>query len=744
MKERVLSFCLVLMMVLGALFYGAKGVSYAESGSTEDRESGSPADENSWEPSEEMYAPGIIVVMKEISVEDCDTPDPPWAELFPEIPHLSFTYEMFPLPRHVLMTLAGKMTKEEYFARYPRHTELSLAMYEEHYKEIPPTYVPMLYFTLDEGYRYRSYVKYCQELIEQWGGVDYTIANVELRAVPASGRTYEDYDAMFEGKDYALDRLIVVWSKAYSFDDIDFEYMIQNKQLFPGVEYCDSVTDLTAGLYQLVRIQKEYKTKDDYLQKGGTEELWERAQSIDAKNFLRVLVYHLKEEYQNRETLQNMVYMIQEGNSSIPILAMPDYEWKVQMAAVPNDPQYTDQAAAFELIGLPQAWAVAAAETNASVKVAVMDSGIDYLHPDLVGRVDTSLSYDFSDIHNFQADPYPSDAFGHGTKVASVLGAVTNDSAGMAGACPNVELVSYKVLHEDGQGNQRCWATSFAAALAECAFEEIPVANFSWGFDLTSEILTENYLRQVFTTCCTVLTVHAAGNGIMNTDPGVDLDDIGSYIGPGKDFVDFNSPEDVPLYPSLLPDPVDNLISVGACTLTDVPAVFSNYGASSVDLFAPGEDILIPTASGYEPGDGTSFAAPFVSAAAAMLKAMNPALSPAQIKQILVSTVDTDPAYNGKCSSGGRLNVLNAVLTQHTHTHVYQNLGVLSDHKARCTECGIFCTEAHSWTNFGLQFRCYKCGVVSAGIPVDLTVAGNLPEESVPMSLKRQILCGLA
>ena len=741
MKKRALSLCLAIIMAFITLSYVNNGISHAEPDRTEDRESASPADEGSWEPSEEMYADGITIVMDSVSLEDCLVPDFPWGEFFPEIPHLSFVEDKKAFDRHVIMTIAGKLTLEDFLTRYPDQTEESYSY--EAQKSRKTLYWPVLYFELEEGYRYKSYVQYCQRLIDQWDGVEYSVATRAGRAAYLyEKKNYEDYDTLFEGKDYALDRLIVVFKEGVS-QNVDARFNSMFSYEFPGVEYCDGMIDLTAGLYQLVRIQKDYRTKESYLQKGGTEELWEKAQSVDITNFRRIVVYHLKEEYQNRETLQNMVWRI-GGQSARFALAMPDYEWKVQMAAVPNDPQYTDQAAAFELIGLPQAWAVAAAETNSSVKVAVMDSGIDYLHPDLTGRIDASLSYDFSDHGNPVPVLYPTDSIGHGTKVACVLGAITNDSAGMAGACPNVELVSYKVLHEDGQGNQRCWATSFAAALAQCSLDEIPIANISWGFDLESENQTEEWLLQEFAGNPDVLTVHAAGNGIQNDLDGVDWDLIERYVGPGTVYEDYISREYVPLYPSLLPGPVDNLISVGACTLTDVPAVFSNYGASSVDLFAPGEDILIPTASGYEPGDGTSFAAPFVSAAAAMLKAMNPALTPAQIKQILVSTVDTDPAYNGKCSSGGRLNVLNAVLTQHTHTHVYQNLGVLSGHKARCTECGIFCTEAHSWTNFGLQFRCYKCGVVSAGIPVDLTVAGNLPEESVPMSLKRQILCGLA
>ncbi|MBP5153525.1 MAG: S8 family serine peptidase [Lachnospiraceae bacterium] len=680
--------------------------------------------------------------MKTISVEDCLTPDVSWGDCLAEIPYLYYVRDMNVFNRHLIMTMAGKLTLEDFLTRYPNHTEESYYYYVKNYYKT--SYEPLLIFGLEEGYRYKDYIEYCIELIEQWEGVDYAIPILEWQAVPASGKTFEDYDALFEGKEYAMDRLIVVFGSGVSKGNVSVDYILNTSYDYPGTQFCDSVTDLTADLFELVRIQSRYKTKESYLEKGGSEEKWEKAQAVDLTNYRRILVYHLKEEYQNRETLQEIIYRI--GNQPARFeLALPDYEWKVQMASVPTDPYYPDQAAAFGLIDLPQAWPVAAAETASSVKVAVMDSGIDYLHPDLAGRVDTSLSYDFSDPLNVRPDPYPSDSFGHGTRVACVLGAVTNNSIGMAGACPNVELVSYKVLHEDENGQQRCWATSFAAALAQCTSDEIPIANLSWGFDIASENKTETQLLWEFLVNDGVLTVHAAGNGILNNEAGTDLDSIEDYIGPGTAFVDLTSREYVPLYPSLLPGPVDNLISVGACTLTDEPADFSNYGASSVDLFAPGEDIVTSAGNGYSADSyGTSFAAPFVTAAAAMLKAMNPALTSAQIKQILLSTADTDAAYSGKCTSGGRLNVLNAVLTQHTHTHTYQNLGVLNGHMERCTECGISCTEAHSWTNFGLQFRCYKCGVVSAGIPVDLNVVGIQPEETVFASLKRRTFFGLA
>ena len=117
-------------------------------------------------------------------------------------------------------------------------------------------------------------------------------------------------------------------------------------------------------------------------------------------------------------------------------------------------------------------------------------------------------------------------------------------------------------------------------------------------------------------------------------------------------------------------DTLDNLIVTGSSTIEDEMAFDSNYSLSDVDLFAPGENVYslaIPSENGtgnnnlYRFGRGTSYAAPHVAAAAALIMSKATHYTPLQVKQLLMNTVDTSTAFSGKCVSGGRLNVNNAV-----------------------------------------------------------------------------------
>ena len=105
-----------------------------------------------------------------------------------------------------------------------------------------------------------------------------------------------------------------------------------------------------------------------------------------------------------------------------------------------------------------------------------------------------------------------------------------------------------------------------------------------------------------------------------------------------------------------------NVLCVGASDTADRPAAFSNYGAVSVDLFAPGTDILSTFLDGrYARNDGTSMATPLVAGAAALVMAAAPGLSPAQVKAVLMQAGDDKPALDGLSVTGRRLNADAAV-----------------------------------------------------------------------------------
>lgn len=141
-----------------------------------------------------------------------------------------------------------------------------------------------------------------------------------------------------------------------------------------------------------------------------------------------------------------------------------------------------------------------------------------------------------------------------------------------------------------------------------------------------------------------------------------------------------------PNYPSSLD--LDNIISVGASTSNDTKASFSNYGDRSVDIFAPGHAILsTDKTGGYSEDNGTSYAAPYVAGVAALMLAECPGLTTAQIKEKILENADSISALASYCVCGGRLNAYKAV------------------------------SNAHTYTNIGVQFVCIPCGHITTTPP---------------------------
>jgi serine protease len=283
--------------------------------------------------------------------------------------------------------------------------------------------------------------------------------------------------------------------------------------------------------------------------------------------------------------------------------------------------------------------------------VAVLDTGIDYTHPDLAANVFTAPSA-FSvtvgsttincaaGTHGYNAltdTCVPFDDNGHGTHVSGIIGAVGNNSRGVTGVNWTASLMALKVLDAEGTGTttDAIKAIDFAikAKQALGAQANVRVLNASWSggpsVALDEEIAAANNAG--------MLLVASAGSD------GVDNDAV-------------------PRYPASSNN--NNVISVAAVNNNDVLASFSNYGATSVDLAAPGASTLstYPNDS-YTHQSGTSMAAPFVTGAAALVLASCPGYTTAQLKTALMSTVDPVPSLTGKSVSGGRLNVNAAVHT---------------------------------------------------------------------------------
>jgi subtilisin family serine protease len=281
-----------------------------------------------------------------------------------------------------------------------------------------------------------------------------------------------------------------------------------------------------------------------------------------------------------------------------------------------------------------------------AVTVAVLDTGVDYTHPDLArnmwknsgevpgnridddgnGYIDDVNGYDFVDQDSDPMDRIDIQS-GHGTHVAGTIGAVGDNSIGIVGVSPKVRLMPLRFIGaKGGTISDEVKAIDYAIRMGA---KVINASYGNYGFTQIQQDAIERANR------ANVLFVAAAGNDRTNTD-------IQAH---------FPSNIDLP-----------NLISVAATTLTEQLASFSNYGVQTVDLGAPGDGIL-STLPGNQYGykGGTSMAAPHVSGAAALLLAQNSSLTPAQLKNILMSTGDAIPALQGKTVSGKRLNIYNAI-----------------------------------------------------------------------------------
>jgi subtilisin family serine protease len=304
-----------------------------------------------------------------------------------------------------------------------------------------------------------------------------------------------------------------------------------------------------------------------------------------------------------------------------------------------NDPPGTPDAD----IDATDAWALTVDGTpdgtpisGAGVTVAVVDSGVDLTHEDLADQV--------VDYHNFVADHAPTDVTdgsGHGTHVSGTIAALGDNQAGGVGVAPEAKLMELRALGDNGGG----FDSDIAEAFRYAGDHGARIVNASLGGSGASQTLDGAISAYPNT-----LFVVSAGNG------GAD------EVGDDNDVAD--------VWPCNSPYP--NVICVGASDNNDERGDFSNYGAETVDLFAPGVRILSTFPphgiEGFEEVpyvfmDGTSQASPHVSGTAALMLQANPQLSAQQLREIIMDTVDSDdkPTLNGYSVSGGRLNAAKAV-----------------------------------------------------------------------------------
>lgn len=279
---------------------------------------------------------------------------------------------------------------------------------------------------------------------------------------------------------------------------------------------------------------------------------------------------------------------------------------------IPNDPSWS-LLWGLEKISMPQAWDINTGSPE--VKVAVIDSGVDYTHEDLSKNVDASQGYDFVDDDND-----PQDEHSHGTHVAGTIGAETNNGIGVSGINWKVEMIPLRVLDSSNTGKN----SNFIKAINWATEKNYPIANYSIGsssYSRSLEAAIENY-------------------------PGLFIVSAGNK---GEDYAT------APSYPASLDIP--NMISVGNSKENDEKSSGSSYSKTGVDLFVPGNRIYSTyPGNAYGNKSGTSMAAPHVTGSAALALSENQALTTKELKKNILNSVDKKASLTEYCVTGGRLN----------------------------------------------------------------------------------------
>ncbi len=265
-----------------------------------------------------------------------------------------------------------------------------------------------------------------------------------------------------------------------------------------------------------------------------------------------------------------------------------------RLTVEPADPRYPEQRTYLAAIGAQAAWDEGATGST-DVRIAVVDSGVDVRHPDLAGKIVATYNAvnGGSDVH---------DVVGHGTGTASVAAAATGNGVGIAGAGRDSSVLAVKVADVTG----RIFTDDLARGIVWATDHGADVLNLSLGGPTTDPL---ERAAVAYAVAHDVLVVAAAGNEGSKAKQ----------------------------YPGALP----GVLSVGATTASGSSrASFSSFG-SWVDLAAPGRSVVAATpGGGYETADGTSYSAPLVAGAAALLAAYRPGRSAADLAQALVAGTD--------------------------------------------------------------------------------------------------------
>jgi subtilisin family serine protease len=334
--------------------------------------------------------------------------------------------------------------------------------------------------------------------------------------------------------------------------------------------------------------------------------------------------------------------VVQYSNDSNILYAEPNYIYRVQGQAVFPDDEFfynlwgmynTGQSSGTPGADISATGAWGITTGSAEVIIAVLDTGVDYNHPDLAGNIwrnpgessdgadtdgngfiDDLRGWDFVDNNN-----RPMDEDGHGTHVAGIIAALGNNQIGVTGVVWQAKIMPLRMIGpEGGTTADAIDAINYAGA------NGAHIINSSWGGSNYSQALKDAIAASPAIVIC------AAGNEKSSNDS-------------------------VPMYPASYD--AANIIAVAATDRQDKLASFSNYGADTVHLGAPGVEIYSTLPQGaYGNKSGTSMATPYVAGVAGLIKSLRPEFTTLQIKETILDTVDQKSSLTGKVLTGGRLN----------------------------------------------------------------------------------------
>lgn len=306
--------------------------------------------------------------------------------------------------------------------------------------------------------------------------------------------------------------------------------------------------------------------------------------------------------------------------------------------------------------------------TGSDVIVAVVDSGVDYLHPDLKDNIWTDPVTGHHGYNFYDNNTNVMDYNGHGTACAGVVAAVGNNGIGATGTAWSAQIMALKM--SSGSGG---WASAAIQSFEYATLHHADIITNSWGMTYKSQAL---------------LDAIAAFPGIMTWSAGNMNADVDGFI---EKSLHFLSP---------------NVISVMATDDRDQKSSFSSYGKRSISIAAPGSHILLLKPLSHDQAsqnstnlsspdipylydDGTSFSSPMVAGVLALMKSRHPEYSNVGLKAALLRSVDKNPDLTRFCIAGGRINASAAVRQE---ISAYDAIGTMDIPPIVPTNTGFQCT----------------------------------------------------